>query len=265
MLTNDTIAILSGKFIVGTLFFIRIMGMVASGPLFKEETIPTMMKIFLGVILAISLTSSYWTQQPTIDLHLWNLVYLVLKEFMTGLALGFSANIVFFGARMAGGLMDFGMGFQSSSMFASQDSPTLLGDLQEMMVMMIFLAINGHYTLFEGIWASVKAVPIGKFEVTGSAVQVLMSMAGQIMVIGLKISAPLLIAVFLSDLSLALLSRMAPQTNIFVLNFQVKVAVGLLVMLASGSLIALLTKNSLTDLPNTMIKFMLTLNPLRTP
>lgn len=265
MLTQDTITLLSGKFIIGTLFFIRILSMVLTGPLLKDETIPTIMKVFLCVILAISLTSTYWMQEPVIDLHLWNLVYLVLKESMTGVALGFSANVVFWGARMAGGLMDFGMGFQASNMFASQDSPTLLGDLQEMMVIMIFLAINGHYYLFEGLWASVKAVPIGKFEVTGSAVKVLISMAGQVMVIGLKIAAPLLIAVFLSDLSLALLSRMAPQTNIFVLNFQVKIAVGLLVMLSSIALIALLAKNTLSGVPETMMKFIMTLNPLRTP
>jgi flagellar biosynthetic protein FliR len=263
MIQSDQIILLTGKFLVGTLILIRIGGFMLFGPLFKTEGIPTQLKIMFSVILATSITSAFWYDQPKLDFHLWFMVLLVLKEFTMGAIMGFSANTVFFAARFAGGMIDYTMGFQSSAVFANQDTPTLVGELKDMMTLMIFLAINGHHQLIEGVFLSVRAVPIGTFEITQSTYRMLIDLMTNVTIIAFKMSAPMLIAQFLVNLALSLLARVAPQTNIFSLSYQVKIGVGLLVLFATLSLFGVLAKNSVANTQNDFIKFIMTLNPIR--
>lgn len=264
MIDAGSISLLSGKLIIGTLLFIRILGVMLGAPLFRSTAIPVELKVLLSVILSFSLTTSFWQEQPVIDFHLWNLIIIVFKEFMVGLAIGFSANMVFWAARFAGGLIDFDMGYQTSTLFNIEEStPTMIGELKYMIMLMIFLFINGHHYIIQGIWASVRAVPLTTFEVTESTVHLLIRIASSVFVIALKIASPVLIALFLTNLALALLARVAPQTNIFVLSFQVKIAVGLLVLFTSIPLVVLMSKLALEGVETEMMRFILTLNPGR--
>lgn len=263
MIQSDTIVLLTGKFLIGTLFLIRILGFMVTAPLFKFDGVPAFMKILFAVILAVSLSSAFWYEQAVIDYHLWYLVFLVFKEFTMGAIMGFSANAIFWAARFAGGMIDFNLGFQASAVFANQDTPTMFGELKELMVLMVFLGINGHHLMIEGLFLSVRAVPIGTFQITESTFKLLTDMITNVTIIALKMSAPLLIAEFLTNMALALLARIAPQTNIFMLSFQIKIAVGFLVIMATISLFVLLSKHTLGGFQKEFYQFIMTLNPLR--
>jgi len=128
---------------------------------------------------------------------------------------------------------------------------------------MVFLFINGHHYIFEGIFFSVKAIPLTKMAITSSTITVLMKMATTVFILGIKMASPVLISLFLTNLSLALLARVAPQTNIFVLSFQLKVAVGLLILIASVPLFVLLAKYSLASVQEQLYTFLMTLYPDR--
>jgi len=264
MIDSQTLWFYSGKLIIGALLFIRITGMMAGAPLFRSEAIPVQLKILLSVILAFSLSTAFWQEKVVIEFHLWNVILLVFKEFMVGLALGFAANTVFWAIRFAGGLIDFDMGYQTSMLFNIEEtSPTIVGELKFMSILVVFLFINGHHYLLEGIWASVRAVPVGSFEVTESTVKLLIRIAVSVFVIALKISAPVLIALFLTNLALALLARVAPQTNIFILSFQMKIVVGLIMLFTSFPIIVMVSKYALQGLEYELMRFLLSLNPAR--
>ncbi len=264
MIDSLDIFFLTGKFIIGILFFIRITGMFVAAPFYQSDAIPTQMKIFLAIIIALSMTTTYWQTQPEIDFHLWNLVLLVFKEFFIGAAIGFSANMVFWAAKFAGGIIDFDMGYHTASLFNRNDSsPTLVGQVFELGTLLIFLSINGHHFLIESIYASVRAVPITYFEVSQSSVDMITRLATSVLILGIKLAAPVLAALFLTNLALSLLARIAPQTNIFILSFQLKIAIGLLVLFASVPLFVMITKYSLQALESETMKLLLTLNPAR--
>jgi len=264
MIQSDTILLLTGKFLIGTLFLIRITGFMATAQMFKSEAVPSQLKVCLAVILAVGLSSAFWYEQPQIDFHLWYLIFLVLKEFTFGAIIGFACNTVFWAARFAGGLIDVNLGFQASAVFANQDTPTMFGELNELIVLMIFLALNGHHTMIEGIYLSVRAVPIGTFEITGSTYTLLTNFITNVTIIAIKLAAPVLIAEFLTNLALALLARIAPQTNIFMLSFQIKIAVGLLIVFLTLALFAFSTKTSFGNFEHSLMEFIMTLNPIRT-
>lgn len=261
---SSSMDILTGKLIIGTLLFIRIMGFVAASPFFRSRSIPNQVKLFLGVLLAFSITTAFWTEQPQIEFHLWYMILLVMKEFFLGVAIGWVANTVFWGARTAGAFVDFDLGFHTAMLFnVDADTPTIVGEFKEMIVIMLFLFLNGHHFLIEGVYASVRAVPITTFAITESTITIMIKVATTVLVVGIKMAAPVIVAIFLTNLALALLARVAPQTNIFILSFQLKIAVGLLVLFASSALIVMVAKYALQGFESEIMKFIMTLNPGR--
>ena len=264
MLDSFTLYMLSGKFVIGLLLFIRVMAMMSAAPFFGNSGMISQAKIFLSILITIPLTGAFWKEQPLIDFHLWYLVILVMKEILVGIALGFSMNLVFFAARMAGGLIDFDMGYQTALMFDSDsESPTLVGEFKFIIVSMMFFIINGHHFLIEGLFASVRAVPIGTMELSETSIRLIMRLATTILIVGIKMAAPVLVALFLTNLALTLLARVAPQTNIFQLSFSVKILVGLLVLFASVPLFVMVSKYALQEMQNEAMKLILSLNPSR--
>jgi flagellar biosynthetic protein FliR len=264
MLDSAAIALLTSKFIIGGLIFIRITGMMVSAPIFRNVGIPTQVKIMLAVLLAIVITTSFWKEQPAIEFHLWNMTFLVLKEFMVGMIVGFAANTVFYAARLAGGLIDTEMGYQTSALFDPENAnPTLLGEVKELIVVVIFLIINGHHYLIEAMFASFRAVPIQSFGITETTIHYFVKMATSMLMIGIKLSSPILLAMFITNLSLALLARVAPQTNIFALSFQFKVSIGLVMLFISIPIFVMVAKFSLSGVQTEIMEILLSLNPAR--
>ncbi len=259
-----TIGLLYTKFVIGLLIFVRISGMFITAPFYKSMAILPQVKVFLAIVIATSMTQFYWTQQPTFDFHLWSLVLLVFKEFTVGAIIGFAANLVFLGARMAGGLIDFEMGFQAASVFdPASNNPTLIGELNELITLMIFLIINGHHQLIEVIFASIRAVPLTTFAISEPTYILLIKFTTTIFILAIKIAAPVLIALFSTNLALALLARVAPQTNIFIISFQLKVAVGLLMLFVSVPLLVYVIKWALGSMQEQTMQLLMTLYPPR--
>jgi len=260
----ETIQILMSKFIIGILIFIRITGMFVSAPLFKSMAIPPQVKVFLAILIAAVMTNYYWMDQPAIEFHLWYIAVLALKEFFLGAIIGFSANIVFNAARMAGGLIDFEMGFQAASIFdPTNTNPTLIGELKDLIALMLFLILNVHHQLIETIYASIRAVPLTTFEMTESSYILLIKFISTVFILAIKIAAPVLIALFCANLSLALLARVAPQTNIFIISFQVKVAVGLVMLAASVPMMVYVIKWALGNMQEQTMQMLMALYPPR--
>lgn len=266
MIDSDTLYQLMNKFLIGIFFFIRIMGVIVSAPLYSNSNIIPQVKVMLGIIIATMMTTAFWQEQPLIDFHLWNVVLLILKEFLVGIAIGFVANMTFHAARYAGGIIDFDMGYHTAMLFDRQNTtPTLVGEFYSLVTLMLFIFLNGHHFIIESLYASVRAVPLTYFAVSESTVQLIIRLATSVMIIGVKMSAPILVALFLTNLSLALLARVAPQTNIFILSFQLKVVVGLLVLFGGISLFAIVAKHSLGLMETELLEVLMSLNPAREP
>lgn len=259
-LDGITLDVLQQRFVIGLLFFARVTALMQSGAFFNNPAIQPQIKIVLSALLAMLMTTSFGAEQPPIDVHLWTLVPLVFKEVLVGLILGFSSNILFYAVRFAGGITDFDMGFQTALLFnPDADVPTLVGEIQALAALMIFLILNGHHFLIESIYASVKAVPLTTFALGEHSITLLVRLLTMMLIIGMKISAPILVALFLTNLSLALLSRVAPQMNVFALSFQFKIIVGILVLMFSAPLLVIVVKNALTMFENDSMELLISL------
>lgn len=262
MINSGDITLLSGKFIILMLIFVRISGMFVTAPFLRNPSFPMQLRIMLIFFLSVLMTSAFWKYQPVIEFDVWNLIFLVLKEMLIGVMIGFAGNAVFWGVRLAGSIIDFDMGFQAAMVFASDDSaPSLTGEYFELAALMVFLIINGHHYLLQGIYLSIKAIPLTTAQLSQGTVNELIRICSTVMVIGIKVSSPVIIALFLTNLALTLLARVAPQTNIFVLSFQIKVVVGLSTIIGSIPLMIWLTKLFLQGMESELMRMIITLNP----
>lgn len=264
MLDSTTLALLTSKFLISALIFVRISGMFVTAQFFGSGAIPNQVKLILAIILTTAVAAPFWNEQPPIDFHLWNLVLLSFKEFLVGAIIGFSGNIVLWAARFAGGMIDFEMGFQAGALFdRDSGAPTLVGEFYFLTGMMIFLMFNGHHFVIESFYMSIKAVPLTTFVITQATVTELIRLVSSVLLIGMKIASPILIALFCTNLALALLARIAPQTNIFMLSFQVKISIGLVMLVFTVPLLVMVLKFAMTQMQSETMKLLLTLNPER--
>lgn len=255
-----TLEMLQQKFIIGLLFFARVTALMATGPFFSNTAVPMMVRLALSGLLALLMTTAFGEQQPSITFEPYALVPLIFKEALVGVLIGFCSNMLFYAVRFAGGIVDFDMGFQTSLLFnIDAGAPTLIGEIQSLAAMMIFLLLNGHHFLIEAIFASVRAVPLDTFVLTQVTMTSLIKLVTVMFIIGVKIAAPVLISLFIANLALALLARVAPQINIFVLSFQVKIIVGLLVLFFSVPLFVVLVKSSLALVERQTMEVLLTI------
>jgi flagellar biosynthetic protein FliR len=264
MFDSATIQLLSAKFVCGILIFIRVSALMATGPVFSNEAVQPTVKIFLSALLAALMTIAFGNDQPDIDVHLWVFAGLVIKEIIVGIAIGYTANMVFQAIRFAGGLLDLDIGFQTALIFdSSADVPTLIGELKYMIALMVFFGLNGHHFLIEAVFASIRALPVGEFAMTGNALTTIIRLITLVSIIALKIAAPVLSATFITNIGLALLSKAAPQLNVFALSMQMKVIVGLLALFFTIPLFVMIARGAMGTFQEETYKVIMTLNPAR--
>jgi flagellar biosynthetic protein FliR len=154
------------------------------------------------------------------------------------------------------------VGYQASLMFdQTAGAPTLVGEFYSLATLMMFLYLNGHHFLIEALFLSMKLIPLTTFLLSETTLTLLYKTIISFMVLGLKIAAPIMITLFNSNLALTLLSKVSPQMNIFMLSFQVKVAVGLIVIFTSVPVVALVSKQALEIMQSEITTFLMSLNP----
>ncbi len=244
-LTEGLLNLYVEKWVIVLLVFARISGIFIISPLFRVPVIPMMLKIFLAFIFSI-ITAISLNLNVNINFEILTLALTIVREMLIGFVIGFAFNLVFWGLRFGGGIIDFELGFQAATLFTFQEtSPSLFGQFMELVALMLFLFLNGHHQIFEALYVSYAKIPIGGGFLSFATMSELGKFATTATIIGLKISAPIVVSTFLVNISLAMLARMAPQTNIFVVSFQIKIAVALLVFFLAITFFVFATKHFL--------------------
>lgn len=263
---SSVLAALMAKFLIGTLLFIRVMALMYSGPVFSSMGIDGMVRVVLSAIVALSMTMVYSGNQPPLTIDAGMLAVTALKEVMVGSLLGYTANLMMQAARFAGGLVDTEVGFQTALMFdPNAGVPTLVGEIYALVMTMLLFAVNGHHFILEAVFASARIVPVDGFLMGSSAVDTLIRLTSSTLIIGLKIASPVIVAIFLTNVSLALLSRVAPQMNIFTLSMHLKIIVGILALFVTIPLIAYFMKLSMGMFQSDLMKILMAMAPPPAP
>lgn len=225
------------------LIFVRVSAFFVTVPLFSYRTIPAQLKICLALVLSWMM---YYTLDATALPIDGNYILLILKEATIGLMVGLAAYIIITAVQIAGGLIDFQMGFAMANIVDPQtgaQSP-LMGQFFNFLILFVLLAINGHHLILDGIFYSYQFLPIDQvFPRFGDAnvAEFIIKVFSTVFAVAFQMSAPLVATLFLVTLALGITGKTVPQLNIFVVGFPIKIAVGFIVLLVTmGILIQLM-------------------------
>ncbi len=224
-----------GQILIFFIIFARIISFIGVSVFFSHPAIPTPTKIGIGVFLSLLMFPLLSQTVSITQYDLLPLTILVIKEVLVGLIIGFSTTFLFSGIQFAGDLIGIDMGFALATAFDPEHGANVpvLGSMKYTIVFLVFLIIDGHHFLIQALHYSYSAIPVGGLLITDQAFRKIVYLIVQLYIVAMKISAPVLIALFLTNIALGILSRAVPHMNVFLLSFPLKIGVGFYVLIAS--------------------------------
>jgi flagellar biosynthesis protein FliR len=231
-----------------TLF--RISLLVFLLPFFGGENAPVPVKAALCMVLALGLWPHLSFAADSFPAHPFTIALMILGELLLGLVLGLVVRILFAAIQTGGQLVGFQMGFAMVNVVdpSTGVSQAVTAHFLYMTSLLTFLSLNGHLYLLHALTGSFTLVPPGGLLITPALSDQLLRFSSQIFVLAIKIASPVMIALFLVDLSLALVAKAAPQMNVIFVGFPLKIAVGFLFLGTMFTIMALYVQDFIIQL-----------------
>jgi flagellar biosynthetic protein FliR len=217
------------------LVIMRASGVLLIAPIFSHRAIPSLAKIGLLLVLGLTMTPTLSIDSAAVDDSLWYLAGLCAKEVLVGVIIGLVFQLLFIAAKTAGSLIGYQIGFALVSTPDVEDGGqiTILGTFWTMVALLIFVTIDGHHLIISAFADSYAAIPPGLVTLDSGVGEMIIKYTAYVFIIALKMSAPVMIALFLTDVALGIIAKTIPTMNVFFVGFPIKVAVGLLVIAMS--------------------------------
>jgi len=218
-----------------TLCFARVSAFMFLLPIMGSKTIPVQTRVGLSALLSIFMISMVGRSASPFISDFAPFFIVVVKEIIVGLTLGFTTKFLFVGIQIAGEIIGVQMGFGVAKVVdpGYQSQLSLIAEFQTMVAMLIYLSINGHHFLIKGLELSYSVVPVNTPIQSDGISKLITSMASGIFISAVKIGAPVITALLLSNVALGILARTVPQMNIFIVGLPLKIGVGFFALLVT--------------------------------
>lgn len=206
----------------------RMSGCVLFNPLLGRRGIPGIVKT--GFVLLLSVTALSMTEyRPPVPGTLLGMAVLILLELAVGYLLGLVMNLFFYIPLMGGETIDAQMGMSMGKTYdpGSQTSVSVTATLLNTLMMLLFFAANGHHTLLRIMLASGSVVPFGQVALGQNVYGAVAELFVECTVLAIKLCMPILGAELMGQVGMGVLMKVIPQINVFVINIDVKVIIGL--------------------------------------
>lgn len=210
----------------------RILALIASAPILGNRQVPARIKVALAVAITMIVAPTL-NVPPDLDPASAHGVLVLVQQIIAGLAIGFSIRIVFTAVEMAGDLAGMQMGLGFASFYDPQNASYLpvLAQFLGMLAALTFLAMDGHLYMLAAVADSFHSFPIDASIPSASAFRTLAEWGGAMFNQAVQLSLPLIGALLITNLALGILTRSAPQLNIFAVGFPITLAVGFIALM----------------------------------
>ena len=213
------------------LILVRISGFMVAAPIFSLRNIPMRVKTLLALAIAIVVFHVIPYQEVQYSTTI-EYAIVVITEMLAGLIMGFMANVAYYILSFAGQIIDQEIGFSMVNQFDPITSAqvTITGNLYTYAVMLMVIITNMHHYLIRAITDSFQIIPVGGVVLDFNLYEVMKRFVVDYFVLGFRIVLPIFASLLVVNTILAILARVAPQMNMFVIGLQLKVFVGLVVL-----------------------------------
>lgn len=212
----------------------RVLGVMASAPVFNNVGTPMRVRLMIGLAIAFALTPNL-PPMPAVPAGSWIGLAVIAEQMLIGLLMGFALRLAFITVDVAGELIGLQMGLSFAVFYDPQNAgqTPVLSEFIGLLATLIFLAMNGHLMVIQALAESFALLPVSVTPPQAAGIAVLLRWSGVIFASGLLLALPLIAALLIANIALGVLSRVAPQLNLFAVGFPVTLAVGFLVLMFS--------------------------------
>lgn len=216
---------------------VRIVAFLVLAPPFAHRGIPATVRVMLALGLALLIAPRARAASDPSDVVAF--AGQLLMQVLIGVALGFLVALVFAAVQSAGGLIDLFAGFQLSQAYdpMNQFSGAQFARLYQITAIVLLFASDGYQLVILGLVRTFDVLPLGMPLDLAAMAAVSTTGITQMFLAALQVAGPLVVVLFLADVGLGLLTRVAPALNAFALGFPLKILLTL--MLASTAFLAL--------------------------
>jgi len=209
----------------------RILGLVIAAPVFGNAAVPVSQKVVIGLLLATIIAPAI-PAVPAVDPMSLAGLLILIQEMLIGLAMGFSMRVVFAAIEFAGEVssMTMGLGFATFFDPGSAGRTSAISQLLSLVATMAFLAVNAHLVLISALAESFFTLPISATPMALGAPLEMAKWGSRIFSAGLQLSLPIIAALLITNVALGILTRAAPQLNLFGIGFPITLGVGFLAL-----------------------------------
>ena len=216
----------------GFVIFARVMGFFRLAPIFNRKEIPGLVKLSLALMLTVAFVTIKQPAQPPADN---SLVLSLLLNYVSGALLGYMAQLILLAIDAGGDMINMQMGLSSAMVLepTTSSQTSILAKLISLLGIIIFIEIGGVYWLFNAFVRSFEIFPIYATSIPLDKIvnmDYLIKMTSNVLYMGLQIASPVLLATLGQDIILGVISKTAPQVNVFQLSFLFKPVFGAAIM-----------------------------------
>ena len=215
------------------LILMRVASFIAVAPLFGMQGVPPNR---VKVLFALFISMLLYGTVPMVPLKydtVLGYAIIVLREVLTGIFLGFAAQVVTTITAFAGNLVDMQVGLSMVSMFdpVSRNQVTISGSIYQYTLIAMMLVSGMYRYILRAIADSFSVIPVNGavFRTDGMLAQIRTYFTNYI-IIGFRICLPIFLITFILNITLGILAKVAPQMNMFAVGIQIKLLVGLAIM-----------------------------------
>lgn len=225
---------LMNAYLAGGIFiFARLLGFVRFAPVFNRKEMPGMVKIALVLLMTIILTG---VVNPQVTIIENSFMLSLVLNMVVGAMLGYVAQLILLAIDAGGDMVNMQMGLSSAMVLdpTTSSQVSIVGKLFSFLGLVIFMQLGGVYWLLNALIHSFEVFPLdGTLIPLAELVNLdyVVKMSSNVLYMGLQIASPILLATLGQDIILGVISKTAPQVNVFQLSFLFKPVLGAAIMI----------------------------------
>ncbi len=217
-------------FKVFILILIRVSVVLFLFPVFSSKVFPRIAKAGLALVISMAFFPNVSIDPSIFPDNIVEILILLVSELMIGMILGLTVRIFFASAQLAGQLISFQMGFAMINVIDPQTGVqvSILDQIAYWVVILIFLFLNGHHLMILSLMKSFQIIGIGMITIEKGLLIKMISLSTDMFILAIKIGSPGILALLFVSCAFGLCAKFAPQMNILIVAFPIKITIGLI-------------------------------------
>lgn len=239
---HDFLGYSSHSLFVFSLAFIRISGLCIVSPFFGGETVNERIRILLALFIAFVFFPTLQSSMSAVPTHVLEYLFLVLKELMVGLFIGFLVTAIFFGFQLGGRYMAIHMGLSMARMMDpfSNEQTSVIGQLLSLITLTVFVVVDGHHFILRALYSSFEYVPLAQVHFRAEILDQAVKLFNVVIDTSLRVAMPTMAGLFAVNMIFGFIARLVPKMKVFILALPAKIAIGVMIISASLPFVLLL-------------------------